>query len=85
MPCPLAANDNGNVRDVPTAAPPARAPDDLGARVLRLQAEAQRANLDALAFILAMAAREAHRVAAWERQVLDELGARSERARQAAD
>ena len=79
-----AANDNGGA-GLLAATAPARAPDDLGARVLRLQAEAQRANLDALAFILAMAAREAHRVAGWERRVLDELGTDRGRGRGSAD
>jgi hypothetical protein len=36
-----------------------------------LLAEAQRSDLDGLAFILAMAAREASRVAGWERQAAE--------------
>ena len=85
MLCPPAANDNGRAGPAPAVTRPARAPDDLGARVLRLQAEAQRANLDALAFILAMAAREAHRVAGWERRVLDELSTDRGRVRGSGD
>ena len=73
MPCPPAANDNGCAGCAPAIVLPMRAPDDLVAKVLRLQAEAQRADLDGLAFILAMAAREANRVAGWERQVAAEL------------
>ena len=71
MPCPPAANDNGCAGCAPAVAMPMRAPDDLAAKVLRLQAEAQRADLDGLAFILAMAAREANRVAGWERQAAE--------------
>ena len=73
MLCPPAVNDNGCAGCAPAIVLPVRAPDDLVAKVLRLQAEAQRADLDGLAFILAMAAREANRVAGWERQVGAEL------------
>ena len=73
MHCPPAVNDNGCAGCAPAVAMPVRAPDDLVAKVLRLLAEAQRADLDGLAFILAMAAREANRVAGWERQVAAEL------------
>ena len=73
MLCPPAVNDNGCAGCAPAVSVPMRAPDDLAAKVLRLQAEAQRADLDGLAFILAMAAREANRVAGWERQVAAEL------------
>ena len=73
MLCPPAVNDNGCAGCAPAVAMPVRAPDDLVAKVLRLQAEAQRADLDGLAFILAMAAREANRVAGWEHQVAAEL------------
>ena len=73
MLCPPAVNDNGCAGCAPAGAMPVRAPDDLVAKVLRLLAEAQRADLDGLAFILAMAAREANRVAGWERQVAAEL------------
>lgn len=48
-------------------------PDHLEAQVRRLQSEAERASLDALAHILAIAAREANRVAEWERRVRAEL------------
>jgi hypothetical protein len=63
---------------------PMRPPDDLAAKVLRLQAEAQRADLDGLAFILAMAAREATRLASWERQAVAELSSGPGRARRPA-
>ena len=71
MLCPPAVNDNGCAGCAPAVAMPVRAPDDIVAKVLRLQAEAQRAHLDGLAFILAMAAREANRVAGWERQAAE--------------
>ena len=77
MLCPPAVNDNGSAECVSAAVRPVRAPDDLGAKVQRLQTEAQRAGLDALAFILAMAAREANRVAGWERRVFAELSSGS--------
>ena len=73
MLCPPAANDNGYAGCAPAIVLAVRAPEDLAAKVLKLQAEAQRADLDGLAFILAMAAREANRVAGWERQVAAEL------------
>ena len=73
MLCPPAVNDNGCAGRAPASVWPVRAPDDLRDKVLRLQAEAQRADLDGLAFILAMAAREANRAAGWERQVAAEL------------
>ncbi len=73
MLCPPAANDNGSAGCLPAAVRPVRAPDDLGAKVKRLQTEAQRAGLDGLAFILAMAAREVNRVVGWERRVFAEL------------
>jgi hypothetical protein len=63
MLCPPAVNDNGCAGCAPAIVLPVRAPEDLAAKVLRLLAEAQRADLDGLAFILAMAAREANRVA----------------------
>ena len=63
MLCPPAANDNGGAGCAPAIVLPVRAPEDLAAKILGLQAEAQRADLDGLAFILAMAAREANRVA----------------------
>jgi hypothetical protein len=72
---PLAVNDNGCAECPPVAAMPVRAPKDLRDKVLSLQTEAQRAGLDALALILAMAAREANRVARWERRVAAELSA----------
>ena len=71
MLCPPAVNDNGCAGGAPAIVLPVRAPDDLRDKVLRLQAEAQRADLDGLAFILAMAAREASRVAGWERQAAE--------------
>ena len=77
MLCLPAVNDNGSAECVPAAVKPVRVPDDLGAKVQRLQTEAQRAGLDALAFILAMAAREANRVAGWERRVFAELSSGS--------
>ena len=52
---------------------PGRAPDRLRAEILGLQARAEQASLDGLAFILAMAAREANRAASWEGRVLSEL------------
>ena len=73
MLCPPAVNDNGCAGGAPAIVLPVRSPEDLRDKVLRLQAEAQRADLDGLAFILAMAAREANRVAGWERQVAAEL------------
>ena len=73
MLCPPAVNDNGCAGGAPAIVLPVRAPDDLRDKVLRLLAEAQRADLDGLAFILAMAAREANRVAGWEHQVAVEL------------
>ena len=71
MLCPPAVNDNGCAGCAPAIVLPVRSPDDLVAKVLKLQAEAQRADLDGLAFILAMAAREANRVAGWERQAAE--------------
>jgi len=53
-------------------------------KVLRLQAEAQRADLDGLAFILAMAAREVTRLASCERQSVAELNSGPGRARRPA-
>ena len=73
MLCPPAVNDNGSAGCLPTAVRLVRASDVLGAKVKRLQTEAERAGLDALAFILAMAAREASRIAGWERRVFAEL------------
>lgn len=69
--CPGAVNDNGAPGRRP--APARRAPDYLQAEVKRLQALAEEASLDALAHMLAMAAREAGRVAEWERRVRAEL------------
>ena len=63
MLCPPAANDNECAGGAPAVSVPMRAPDDLATKVLRLLADAQRADLDGLAFILAMAAREANRAA----------------------
>ena len=71
MLCPPAVNDNGCAGCAPAIVLPVRAPEDLRDKVLRLLAEAQRADLDGLAFILAMAAREASRVAGWERQAAE--------------
>jgi hypothetical protein len=77
MLCPPAVNDNGSDSCRPmrpsALARPARVPDGLEAEIGRLQARADRVRLDALAFILAMAAREAGRVAKWERRVRSEL------------
>ena len=81
MLCPPAVNDNGSAGYLPTAVRLVRASDVLGAKVKRLQTEAERAGLDALAFILAMAAREANRIAGWERQVFAELSSGSGRVR----
>ena len=77
MLCPPAMNDNKSAECLPAAVRPVRAPDDLGAKIKRLQTEAERAGLDALAFILEMAAREANRVAGWERRVFAELSSGS--------
>jgi hypothetical protein len=85
MLCPPAVNDNGCAGGAPAIVLPVRAPEDLRDKVLRLQAEAQRADLDGLAFILAMAAREASRVAGWERQVAAELNSGPGRARRSTD
>jgi D-serine deaminase-like pyridoxal phosphate-dependent protein len=71
MLCPPAVNDNGCAGGAPAIVLPVRTPEDLRDKVLRLLAEAQRADLDGLAFILAMAAREASRVAGWERQAAE--------------
>ena len=73
MLCPAATNDNNSDRRLPSVAPPQRVPDHLEGEVRRLQAEAERASLDALAHILAIAAREANRVAEWEHRVRAEL------------
>lgn len=73
MLCPAATNDNDSDRRLPAAALPQRVPDHLEGEVRRLQADAERASLDALAYILAIAAREASRVAEWERRVRAEL------------
>ena len=81
MLCPPAMNDNKSAECLPAAVRPVRAPDDLGAKIKRLQTEAERAGLDALAFILEMAAREANRVAGWERRVFAELSSGSGSAR----
>ena len=54
MLCPPAANDNGCAGGAPAIVLPVRAPDNLAAKVLRLQAEAQRSDLDGLAFILGL-------------------------------
>ena len=79
MLCPSAVNDNGSDgcrRMRPSAlVRPVRVPDGLEAEIGRLQAKANRERLDALAFLLAMAAREAGRVATWERWVRSELDA----------
>lgn len=48
-------------------------PDQLEAEVRRLQTEAERARLEGLAHILAIAAAEASRVAEWERRIKAEL------------
>ncbi len=74
MLCPAATNDNEFDR-LQSAALPQRVPDHLEAEVRRLQSAAERASLDALAHILAIAAREANRVAEWERRVRAELNA----------
>jgi hypothetical protein len=70
---PPAANDNRGASRAPATAEPVRAPDRLRAEILGLQARAEQASLDGLAFILAMAAREANRAASWEGRVLSEL------------
>ena len=72
---PPAANDNRGSGGAPAVAEPARPPDRLRAEILRLQARAEQESLDGLAFILAMAAREANRAAGWEGRVLAELSA----------
>ena len=84
MLCPPAVNDNGCAGGAPAIVLPVRSPEDLRDKVLRLLAEAQRADLDGLAFILAMAAREASRVAGWERQAVAELSSGPGRARRPA-
>ena len=79
MLCPSAVNDNGSDRRRPTRPftleRPVRPSECLEGEIGRLQAKADRARLDALAVILAMAAREASRVAEWERRVISELDA----------
>jgi len=73
---PPAANDNRGSGGAPATAGPVRASDRLRAEILGLQARAEQASFDGLAFILAMAAREANRAASWEGQVLAELSPR---------
>lgn len=73
MLCPAATNDNNPDRDSRSSALAQRVPDHLEGEVRRLQIEAERASLDALAHILAIAAREANRVAEWERRIRAEL------------
>jgi hypothetical protein len=73
MLCPPAANDNQWAGCTPMTEGPVRAPDRLRAEILGLQARAEQASLDGLAFILAMAAREANRAASWEGRVSAEL------------
>ena len=76
---PSAVNDNGSDRRRPTRPftleRPVRSSECLEGEIGRLQAKADRARLDALAVILAMAAREASRVEEWERRVISELDA----------
>lgn len=71
----VATNDNSSRGLWRVEALPPRMPDHLEAEVRRLQTEAERASLDPLAHILAIAAREANRVAEWERRVRAELHA----------
>ncbi len=85
MLCPAATNDNNSNGRLPSAALPQRVADHLEAEVRRLRTEAERASLDALAHILAIAAREANRVAEWERRVSAELTARPGGLRRSAD
>ncbi len=73
MLCPAATNDNNSGSRLQSAALPQRAPDYFKAEIRRLQTEAERASLEALAHILAIAAREANRMAEWERTVRAEL------------
>ncbi len=75
MLCPAAMNDNNSGSRLQSAALPQRVPDHLETEIWRLQTEAERASLDALAHILAIAAREANRMAEWERRVRAELTA----------
>ncbi len=70
-----AANDNNSGSRLQSAALPQRAPDYFEVEIRRLQTEAECASLDALAHILAIAAREANRMAEWERTVRAELNA----------
>ena len=73
MRIPAATNDNNPDVRLRFVALPPRVPDHLEAEVRRLQKEAERAGLEALAHILAIGAREANRVAEWERMVRAEL------------
>ena len=70
---PTATNDNDFDDRAKAAVLPQRVPAHLEAEVRRLQIEADRASLDGLAYILAIAAREANRVAEWERKIRAEL------------
>lgn len=74
---PMPVNDNDPARRSSAPAHVQRAPDRLEAQVRRLQKQAERASLDALAHILAIAAGEAGRMAEWERRVRAELKAGS--------
>ena len=85
MLCPAAMNDNTAGCRLQSAALPQRVPDHLEREIRRLQTEAERASLDALAHILAVATREANRVAEWERRVRAELSAGPEGLRRSAD
>ena len=75
MPCSPAANDNRGIGFAFLMEGPVRATDRLRAEILDLQATAERASLDGLAFILTMAVRGASRVADWEHRVISELEA----------
>lgn len=82
---PAAMNDNDSSHGLHPEALPQHLPDHLEGEVRRLQTEAERASLDALAHILAIAAREANRVAEWERKVRGELTAGPGGLRRSAD
>jgi hypothetical protein len=68
-----AANDNQRNSCLRFAGPSSRVPAQLEAEVRRVQTEAERARLDGLAHILAIAAAEVSRVAEWERRIDAEL------------
>ncbi len=70
-------NDNNSGSRLQSATLPQRVPDYFETEIWRLQTEAECASLDGLAYILAIAAREANRMAEWERRVRAELNRRS--------